>query len=67
MTSKPPRRESKLPRREPPRHGVARVISKLGLASRTQAAQWVREGRVRVGRVHDLYQIQAEDRRERRN
>jgi 23S rRNA pseudouridine2605 synthase len=35
-----------------PRHGVARVISKLGLGSRTQAAQWVREGRVRVnGRV----------------
>ena len=27
-----------------PRHGVARVISKLGLGSRTQAAQWVREG-----------------------
>ena len=38
-----------------PRHGVARVMSKLGLASRTQAARWVREGRVRVnGRlVHD--------------
>jgi 23S rRNA pseudouridine2605 synthase len=35
-----------------PRHGVARVISKLGMGSRTQAAQWVREGRVRVnGRV----------------
>lgn len=34
------------------RHGVARVISKLGLGSRTQAAQWVREGLVRVnGRV----------------
>ncbi len=31
-----------------PRYGVARVISKLGLGSRTQAAQWVREGRVRV-------------------
>lgn len=31
-----------------PRHGVARVISKQGNASRTQAAQWVREGRVRV-------------------
>jgi 23S rRNA pseudouridine2605 synthase len=64
MTSKPPRRtskplrsvpkgarpESKAPRREPTgaRHGVARVISKLGWGSRTQAAQWVREGRVRV-------------------
>ena len=36
----------------PPRHGVARVLSKAGLASRTQAAAWVREGRVSVaGRV----------------
>ena len=35
-----------------PRHGVARVISKLGLGSRSQAAEWVRAGRVRVnGRV----------------
>jgi 23S rRNA pseudouridine2605 synthase len=31
-----------------PRHGVARAISKLGLGSRTQAARWVAEGRVRV-------------------
>lgn len=31
-----------------PRHGLARVLSKLGLASRTQGAAWVREGRVRV-------------------
>ena len=31
-----------------PRHGVSRVISKLGLGSRTQAAEWAREGRVRV-------------------
>lgn len=31
-----------------PRHGLARVISKRGLASRTQAARWVAEGRVRV-------------------
>jgi 23S rRNA pseudouridine2605 synthase len=38
-----------------PRHGVARVISKRGLGSRSQAAQWVREGRVRVNGkvVHD--------------
>jgi 23S rRNA pseudouridine2605 synthase len=36
----------------PPRHGAARVISKLGWGSRTQAAQWIKEGRVRVnGRV----------------
>jgi 23S rRNA pseudouridine2605 synthase len=50
MPSKPPRPEPKPPRREtkPPRHGVARVISKLGLGSRAQAAEWVREGRVRV-------------------
>lgn len=34
------------------RRGVARVISKLGLGSRTQAAEWVRAGRVRVnGRI----------------
>lgn len=33
----------------PPRHGVARVLSKAGLASRTQAAIWVRDGRVSVG------------------
>ena len=33
---------------QPARHGVARVISRLGLGSRTQAAQWVQEGRVRV-------------------
>jgi 23S rRNA pseudouridine2605 synthase len=46
-TPKPPRRA--VPE---PRHGVARVISKLGLGSRTQAAGWVSEGRVRVnGRV----------------
>jgi len=46
----PPREGSLAPRHVsvPPRHGVARVISKLGVGSRTQAAQWVREGRVRV-------------------
>ena len=34
------------------RHGVARVISKMGLASRTEAAAWVGAGRVQVnGRV----------------
>ncbi len=34
------------------RHGVARVLSKLGLASRTVAAGWVQAGRVSVnGRV----------------
>jgi len=35
-----------------PRYGAARAISKLGFGSRTQGAQWVKEGRVRVnGRV----------------
>ena len=34
------------------RHGLARILSKRGVCSRTQAAQWVREGRVTVsGRV----------------
>jgi 23S rRNA pseudouridine2605 synthase len=47
MNAKPPARASNAPR-----HGVARVISKLGLGSRSQAARWVRDGRVRVnGRV----------------
>lgn len=36
----------------PRRFGIARVLSKQGVASRTQAAAWVREGRVSVnGRV----------------
>ena len=35
-----------------PRHGLARVLSKRGLCSRTQAARWIAEGLVRVdGRV----------------
>ena len=34
------------------RHGVARTLSKLGLASRTVASAWVQDGRVAVnGRV----------------
>ena len=38
-----------------PRHGLARVLSKRGLCSRTEAARWITDGRVRVdGRiVHD--------------
>ncbi len=32
-----------------PRHGIARVLSKRGVCSRTQAAAWVRAGRVSVG------------------
>ena len=35
-----------------PRYGIARVISKRGFCSRTEAAAWVRAGRVRIdGRV----------------
>lgn len=38
--------------RRGPRHGVARVLSKRGVCSRSQAAGWVRAGRVRVnGRI----------------
>jgi 23S rRNA pseudouridine2605 synthase len=47
-----PKRPGKAPRLpavgQGPRHGVARIISKLGLGSRAQASEWVREGRVRV-------------------
>ena len=40
------------PTSKPARHGVARAISKSGQGSRTQAAEWVRSGRVSVnGRV----------------
>lgn len=35
-----------------PKHGLARVLSKLGVCSRSQAELWIREGRVGVnGRV----------------
>lgn len=35
-----------------PRHGLARVLSKLGVCSRTRAMEWIRAGRVAVdGRV----------------
>jgi 23S rRNA pseudouridine2605 synthase len=46
MSSVPTRRKSLT---SPPRRtGVARVLSKLGIASRTVAAQWVQAGRVAV-------------------
>ena len=36
----------------PPRHGLARVVSKFGIASRSEAARWIAAGRVAVdGRV----------------
>lgn len=35
-----------------PRHGLARVLSKAGICSRTEAADWIGDGRVRVdGRI----------------
>jgi 23S rRNA pseudouridine2605 synthase len=43
MPRKPP-----APSSQAPRHGVARVLSKQGLCSRTQAAAWVAAGRVAV-------------------
>ena len=57
-----PPRPPRSPRRAPaaarpqaasgPRHGLARVLSKAGLCSRTEAARWIGEGRVSVdGRV----------------
>ncbi len=37
--------------RRPPRYGIARVLSKRGLCSRSEAERWVREGRVRIAGV----------------
>ena len=55
---RPPRSPSRqvragaIPAQAGPRHGLARVLSKAGLCSRTEAARWIREGRVSVdGRV----------------
>ncbi len=46
----PPRRHRA--NEQPPRHGLARVMSKLGVCSRTQAIDLIRAGRVRVdGRI----------------
>ncbi|MBT2766070.1 rRNA pseudouridine synthase [Stenotrophomonas sp. ISL-67] len=63
-TRRPPAAPSTRPRRDPrrasaaakpagqaadaPRHGLARVLSKAGLCSRTEAARWIGEGRVTV-------------------
>ena len=33
---------------KPPRHGLARVLSKLGVCSRSQAEHWIRDGRVSI-------------------
>ncbi len=60
-TRRPPAAPSSRPRREPrrastpanpaasaPRHGLARVLSKAGVCSRTEAARWIADGRVTV-------------------
>lgn len=59
----PARRAPKTP--APPRHGLARVLSKRGLCSRSEAARWIQAGRVQVdGRVvrDPEFPIQAEGR-----
>lgn len=58
---RPPAAPTARPRREPrrapattavtaaaPRHGLARVLSKAGVCSRTEAARWIADGRVMV-------------------
>jgi 23S rRNA pseudouridine2605 synthase len=47
MVPRKPKRPPALPRE--PRHGVARVLSKLGVCSRRTAEAWVSAGRVRLG------------------
>lgn len=49
----------------PPKHGLARVLSKLGVCSRSQAEQWIREGRVSLDGqvVRDPYHPTLVDRR----
>lgn len=51
-----PKRHSNMPartaqRQEPPApaHGLARVLSKLGVCSRSRAEEWIRAGRVSIG------------------
>lgn len=45
---RPSRPSQRLPVSSTPRHGLARVLSKLGVCSRSQAEKAVREGRVSV-------------------
>lgn len=49
MPKRPPIRPSAPAAAPAPRHGLARVLSKLGVCSRSQAEALVREGRVSVG------------------
>src|SRR5262245_54109709 len=47
-----PRQGSRNPEDRSPRHGLARVLSKRGIASRSRAAEWIRAGRVGIaGRI----------------
>lgn len=39
---------ARAPARKAAVHGLARVLSKMGLCSRSQAEQWIRAGRVRI-------------------
>lgn len=43
-----PRRSPSAPVRIEPRYGLARVLSKRGVCSRSQAEQWIRAGRVAI-------------------
>ena len=49
-----------------PRHGLARVLSKLGVCSRSQAEAWIRQGRVTIDRVvvRDPFHPTVADRRQ---
>ncbi|MCW8809055.1 MAG: rRNA pseudouridine synthase [Rhodanobacter sp.] len=66
MTRPDSRTASKNTAAQAPRHGLARVLSKLGVCSRSQAEQWVRDGRVSVdGRVvRDPYHPVVMDRQQ---
>lgn len=49
MPRQPPRSSGSITApAKPPRHGLARVLSKLGVCSRSQAEHWIRDGRVSI-------------------
>ena len=48
MSRSPFRSTHSVTARSLPKHGLARVLSKRGLCSRSEAERWVRDGRVRV-------------------
>src|SRR5258708_27973834 len=54
------------PRPGPAHLSLARALSKFGVCSRTEAAHWIQEGRVRVsGRVVTWPELRIDPRRER--